>query len=339
MYMLEILLVTFVALFINELTKNQNMANCHSLFEKFNAEISLPSSKKDRLKDSKNKLRERIRKYFKEKHPEYEPKFYIQGSYKMKTMIRTKDDICDLDDGVYFFREPDVTATTLQQWVWDAVDGYTSTAPEHRKKCVRNIFASDYEIDMPVYYKIDGKQYQLAIKNDGWRNDDPKAMVEWLNNNKDDNGYLVDIIMYLKAWCDNLRNKMPSGLAMTILAVNAKMKFIYTSDRDDINLKDTLKEIKKALDWDFKCLVPVDPKDDLFADFDSDRKKRIKDALAEFIKDAEAALQETNQLKASKLWRKHLGDRFPLGEDKEEDKTLNKKLAAGIGAASPYGWL
>ena len=31
----------------------------------------------------------------------------------MKTGIRTKDDICDLDDGVYFMREPDVSAATL----------------------------------------------------------------------------------------------------------------------------------------------------------------------------------------------------------------------------------
>ena len=72
---------------------------------------------------SKNGLRERIRNDFKKNHPGYVPKFYVQGSDKMKTPIRTKDDICDLDDGVYFMREPDVTATTLQEWVWDAANG------------------------------------------------------------------------------------------------------------------------------------------------------------------------------------------------------------------------
>jgi hypothetical protein len=109
------------------------MANCQELFCTFNGEVSITSSKRNRLKDSKEALRKRIRKHFKEKHPEYEPKFYIQGSYKMKTIIRTKDDICDLDDGVYFFRQPDVTSTTLQGWIWDAVNGYTSTPAQHRK--------------------------------------------------------------------------------------------------------------------------------------------------------------------------------------------------------------
>ena len=115
------------------------MANCDKLFEEFLKEISIPSPKRDKMLVSKEKLRKRIRNYFAEHHPEYYPKFYIQGSYKMKTAIRTNLDICDLDDGVYFFREPDVTATTLQGWVWDAVNGYTTTTPKLRKKCIRNI--------------------------------------------------------------------------------------------------------------------------------------------------------------------------------------------------------
>src|SRR5690606_14532033 len=101
--------------------------------------------------------------------------------------IRTREDICALDDGVYFFREPDVTATTLQKWVKEAVEGHTSTSPEHRQKCIRNIFAKDYEIDMPVYYKVEGEDYKLAIKNTGWKEDDPKAMVTWFNKRKDSN--------------------------------------------------------------------------------------------------------------------------------------------------------
>jgi hypothetical protein len=320
----------------SESVKINDMANCHSLFCTFNTEISITTTKKSKLIGSKDKLRERIRKYFKEKHPEYEPKFFIQGSYKMKSIIRTKDDICDLDDGVYFFREPDVTATTLQGWVNDAVDGYTSTPSQHRKKCIRTIFSMDYEIDMPVYYKIDGSAYKIAIKNDDWREDDPKAMVDWFKRKKGKEVFLLDGVKYLKAWCDNKRNYMPSGLAMTILAANAKEKIVL-GDRDDINLTDILKEIKKALNERFECIVPVAPKDNLFAEFDEGRKNEFLSALNEFITDAEAALRSDNQLSASKLWRKHLGDRYPLGEDKSEDKTSNKKLIAGIGSSAPYG--
>src|SRR5690606_10317106 len=116
-----------------------NMSDCHSLFLDYHDEIKIGRTKKDRMVSSKESLRKRIRKWFKDNQPDYEPKFFIQGSHKMKTGVRTKEDICDLDDGIYFFREPDVTATTLQGWVWNAVNGYTDTAPEHRKKCIRSI--------------------------------------------------------------------------------------------------------------------------------------------------------------------------------------------------------
>ncbi len=315
------------------------MADCSKLFGEFVSEISISTPKSDRMKKSKEALREKVRKYFKDNHSDYEPKFYIQGSYKMKSAIRTKDDICDLDDGVYFFREPDVTATTLQKWVKEAVEGYTSTAPEHRQKCIRNTFAKDYEIDMPVYYKVDGEDYKLAIKNTGWKEDDPKAMVIWFNKRKDSNNQLLNIVKELKAWCDNISFKMPSGLAMSILAANAKDKFYY-GNRNDINLKDTLKEIKKALDYDFVCFVPVTPKDNLFADYDDVLRNNFLTALDDFITDAEEALKEKNELKASKLWRKHLGTRFPFGEDSDKDSNSarNASLLAGGASSNPYAF-
>lgn len=313
------------------------MANCHKLFGEYHEEISIGKNKKDRMKKSKDALRERIRKHFKENHPKYEPKFFIQGSSKMRSGIRTKDDICDLDDGVYFFREPDVTATTLQGWVWDAVNGYTNTEPEHRKKCIRSIFENDYEIDHPVYYKVDGQNYKIAVKDTGFEDSDPKAMVDWFNKKKDREGMLLSHVMYLKGWGDNLRNKMPSGLAMTILAANAKDKIVL-NDRDDITLRDILKEIKKALDTKFECIVPVVPNDDLFDNYDESRRKNFLQALNDFIADADSALKEENELKASKLWRKHLGSRFPEGKDEKQQNTSRFAAAVAAGAATSNPW-
>lgn len=310
------------------------MADCNNLFQTYNGKISVTQGKTDKMTNSKTALRDRIIKYFKQHHPTYKPKFYIQGSFKMKTGIRTKDDICDLDDGVYFFREPDVSATTLQGWVWDAVNGYTATTPEHRKKCIRNVFSGDYEIDHPVYYKIDGKEYQLAIKNTGWEDSDPKAVVDWFNGEKDKDGKVLRIVKYLKAWCDHKRNKMPNGLAMTILAVNAKNKIVL-NDRDDILLTDILREIKKAVNNKFECIVPAVPGDDLFENYDDTRERNFTSNLADFLTDAEAALKEENQLKASRLWQKHLGNRFPDGEDKS---TSVRQTAAAVGAATSNPW-
>jgi len=311
------------------------MANCHDLFKIFQAEISIPAEKQKRMTKSRKGLRDRIRKNFKENHPGYDPKFHTQGSQEMKTGIRTKDDICDLDDGVYFMRNPDVNATTLQQWIKDAVRGYTETEPEHRKKCIRNIFKGDYEVDMPVYYKIDGKEYQLAVKDNGFEDSDPKAMIDWFNAKKDASGLLVKIVKDLKAWGDNKRNDMPSGLAMSILAANAKSKIVY-NEREDITLRDTLREIKKTLEIRFECVVPVVPKDDLFSKYSEERRKKFLTALNDFITDADEALKEPNELKASKLWKKHLGDRFPAGENKDENKKAFAAIITGATTSRPW---
>ncbi len=313
------------------------MANCHQLFKVYHGEICIGTVKNDLMKGSKNALRTKIKKWFNENQSNYEPHFFIQGSNKMKTGIRTKEDICDLDDGIYFFRKPDVTSTTLQGWVWDAVNGHTETEPEHRKKCIRTIFAGDYEIDHPVYYKIDGEDYKIAVKDKGFEDSDPKSVVDWFQKNKDKDGKLVKHVMFLKGWCDERRNKMPSGLAMTILAVNAKTNIVL-NDRDDITLRDILKEIKKNLNLDFKCFVPAVPNDDLFAEYDDSRRKNFLAALNEFIEDADKALKEENELNASKLWRKHLGDRFPKGEDKKQDSTTRVAQAVAIGAATSNPW-
>lgn len=293
------------------------MANCNKLFKDYNSNLTISSKKKDRLKESKRVLRDRIRKYFKDNHPEYVPEFYIQGSYKMKTTIVTKDDDCDLDDGVYFKREVGVTGTTLQKWVKDAVTGATSSDPQHRKKCVRVIYAADYHIDFPVYYFQDDWDHpRLAVKDEELQESDPKEVVDWFATAKDKNGQLVRLVKCLKGWGDYKRNKMPSGLVMCVLGE----KNIKYSDRDDVCTKKTLEAIKETLNNNFECIVPGTPFDDLFSDYDDNRKNNFLSNLDSFIQDATKAIEdEPNQMKASKLWRKHFGDQFPLGIDEDTD--------------------
>lgn len=299
------------------------MANCNKLFLDFNGDLTLTPTKKAKLKTSKGDLRDRIRKHFAEKHSDYVPNFFIQGSYKLKTTIRTKEDECDLDDGIYFFKKPDVTGTTLQGWVKDAVTGATATPPEHRKKCIRVIYAGDYHIDMPVYYKLnssdDSEHPNLAVKNEEFQLSDPKEFVSWFNDHKDEDGQLIRVVKYLKAWGDHKRNKMPNGLTMTVLAENN----ISYDEREDIALKDTLVSIKSSINEDeggtFECIVSTTPNDDLFEEYDETRKQNFLNALDSFIEDAKKAIAESNQLRASKLWKKHLGDRFPEGADEDVD--------------------
>lgn len=88
----------------------------------------------------------------------------------------------------------------------------------------------------------------------------------------------------------------------------------------------------------FECKVPAIPNDNLFADYDEPRRKNFLTALSNFIEDAEKALKEENQLTASELWRKHLGDRFPEGEDKKEEPKSQFAAAIAVGAAKSNPW-
>lgn len=313
------------------------MANCDNLFKEFNGNLTITKSKKDSLITSKDNLRTKIKKHFEEKHPNYKPTFYIQGSYKMGTQIRTKDDTCDLDDGVYFKQNPDnVTCATLQGWVKDAVDGVTDTTPSHRKKCITVDYKAGYNIDLPVFLfnKDNDTHPLLAVKNNDWQEDDPKEFFDHFNKKKDANGQLVRLVKYLKAWCDFKRQKMPSGLAMSVLAMNN----FQSNSRDDIALKFLLIEIENKLKASFECKMPTTPKDDLFAAYDQTREDNFMNHLSAFIADARKAVDdEKNQLKASNLWQKHFGDTyFPDGKD-EDDKVANAStLGAIIGNARPY---
>jgi hypothetical protein len=312
------------------------MANCNKLFLDYKENLKIKKEKNDRLKKSKDKLRKKIEAYFKENHPDYNPEFWIQGSYKMKTTILTKDDECDLDDGVYFLRDKGVSGTTLQTWVKNALEGATSTDNQHRKKCVRVIYKADYHIDFPAYYFPKEKNHPLlAVKDSDLEESDPKELYEWFNEQKDKNGQLHRTVKYLKGWGDNIRNKMPSGLAMTILA----SENFYEDERDDVSLKETLKKMHSSLENNFICVVPATPNDNLFKDYDEAKKKHFMDELKHFMDDAiEAVENESNQLKASRLWRKHLGDKFPKGVDENVDEKEGKlkSLKESILSGSAY---
>lgn len=307
------------------------MANLSYLFRQFNDELTVSESKKSKMINSREHLREKIRKSFEQNHKGYSPKFYIQGSYKLKTLIRTKDDTCDLDDGVYFGSNPDnVTGTTLQRWVKEAVEGTTDATPTHKRKCIRVDYKAGYNIDLPVMVFDENTDNHplLAVKNSDFQVDDPKEFVDYFKDNKTDQ--MVRIIKYLKAWCDHKRAEMPCGLAMTVLS----LKYFQGNDRDDVALKYILIEIEKQLKKNFRCLMPTTPKDNLFEDYSETKKKNFMDNLSSFIEDAKKAIEESNHLKASKLWRKHLGERFPLGEDKSDENS--KSLIKAIGTSKPY---
>lgn len=330
------------------------MANCNEHFEKYNGEIRLTDARRKKLKGSRKELRNKVRKWFKENKPdETQPKFGGQGSMSMDTIINPiprkvmegKEEVSklyyDVDDGIYFEGDKSAsdrpTPTTYHNWVYEAVKGHTNTDPIDKNSCVRTLFADGHNIDQPIYYKK-GSVPELAHKKDGYIDSDPKAFTEWFNERADKEPQLRDLVRFGKGWCDkkdfeNESKPMPSGLIISILFTE---NVVYRKDRDDIALKETLLAVQRKLKISFECNRPTTPKgENLLKNYA--HKDYFMDCLANFIDDATKALQEKNIRKATELWRKHLSDRFPLGEDKDETSNSSAGLGAMISPTTkPY---
>lgn len=315
------------------------MANTNKHFLEFDTNISISKSKIEKMNFSREAARTKIKKWFTEHHPDYLIHFWIQGSHKNSLNIRTKDDDCDQDDGIYIDRDPDdsVDGTTLQEWILDAIKYITTENSEHKDRCVRNHYKpynmGSYHIDYPSYYKTEDMDHpMLTVKNKELEESDPKEFSDWLTQQTDEKGQLRRIIRYLKAWCDNAENEMLNGLTLTILSCN---NFVAKDGRDDESLYHTIVGIQEKLENTWECIMPATPNDDLLEKYDSTFKSNFLEALDNLINDAKEALDEESKHESTVLWKKHMGKRYPL-EPKEISKGNQTALGALVGNNKPY---
>ncbi|MEH2374126.1 nucleotide-binding domain-containing protein [Nostoc sp.] len=307
------------------------MANCHKLFLKFNTLIALKSKQKERLRVSRNAIRDRIRRYFQNKQNGFFPKFHGQGSLIMNTIIEPLDREFDIDDGIYFKVEakPIQSVSTLHQWIWEAINGHTKQNPIDKQTCVRLVYAGQYHLDLPIYYIIEGQTPYLAHKSKGWIKSDPREFIKWFNEKADNDGQLKRIVRYLKAWSDYRKGDLPSGLIFSILAANN----IVFDERDDIALYKTLLNIKSSLKRSFVCYRPTIPADEnLLEDYSKTNKDYFLEQLGSFIQSAEKALDEkTSQKDACKAWQRHFGeDRFPFESYANTEEFIENRFTIDI---------
>lgn len=294
------------------------MANLHSQFKKFEERISLSSTQKDLIVKRHSALRTVITNYFKQKNGVPIPDFFIQGSYKMNTMVQKKDGSFDVDLGVYFPQKPSLTPTTMQSNVLEAVKNQTTSGAQHLKKCIRVNYVGEFNADLPVYYQVgsNGQAY-IAVKNGDWVKDDPEKFVNWVNDNRKskeigNDGQLLRVIKYLKRWANLLPFKTPSGVALTVWACK---NFSASRDRDDDALSKTINNMYSSFTGFFgsvSCQCPVEPFDDLVSNLDSNQKDKFKEALGKLKDDAARALDASDTNTTISYLSKHLGDKFKL---------------------------
>lgn len=321
------------------------MADLHETFVEFNKIIALSTTKKNDLRISRNAIRKDIETYFDINRDKHTVKFKGQGSFAMNTTILPNNCEYDVDDGVYIFgkEEDKPTTSTAHNWIVKAVENRTNQETIDKNTCVRVQYATNYHIDLPIYYKttdnssesfFDSKDIpELAHKAKDWIESDPYAFKKWFDEKAKDKNQLKRIVRYLKAWTDNKNNlKLPSGMVFTILAVDNYV----LNDRDDESLIKTLEAIQKSIDdtrhtWAvYECNRPTtDETENLLDKYGSaTRKKSFLDALDNLITSGKQAIEAKSKKDACAKWQKHLGDRFPCSNIEEKDEDVAKAFSS-----------
>jgi hypothetical protein len=299
------------------------VANLHKAFVTFHDQIALSSVKKAVLRTVRDAIRERIRKYFRDKLCVDIPKFRGQGAYAIGTATNPLSGEYDIDDGVYLqhLDKSDSSrwfaSETVHQWVIDATDGHPEEKPMNKKTCIRVRHAGQYHVDLPIYAELNGKLYLAECGAWGWHRSDPLALTDWFINAVKSNGeQLRRMIRCLKAWADfqsGRRGKMPNGLVLSVCAVR---NFVANA-RDDIAMAKILRAIQSDTEGLIYLLNPVDLFEELTARLTKGQKIRFQEAIASAVLDAEKAIQSGSPKKAAILWRNQFGDRFPCVDEEE----------------------
>ncbi|MGD9368729.1 MAG: hypothetical protein PVH87_23710 [Desulfobacteraceae bacterium] len=300
------------------------MANLQGAFEKLHRRIALTPDNMVALRITREAIRDRIRKYFRETLNQQIPRFRGQGAYAINTLVNPIDGEYDLDDGVYLQHLDNRDArkwpsgATVRQWLINAVEGRGREEVVEKKACVRVRYPGLYHVDLPVYGILNGRCMLAPEGENQWRHSDPLALIQWIKTNVDLYGeQLLRIIRFLKAWADfqSLQlGKTPSGLMMTVLAT----RHFQDHARDDIAVTYTLQVISKAVTCFFYVPNPVDISEELTDGLTQNQKERFRDAIKSAAMDARGAIRVKSPRSARKLWRRQFGCRFPLEQKKDK---------------------
>ena len=268
-------------------------------------EVTLPGSERTKMRSRRDSNRGRLKRNL-EKDDKPTPYQHVsQGSYQMKTMLRDPDNDYDIDDGAYFKKSAlvgphgaEMTSLQARQMVCDAMDdGSFKTPPEVRGNCVRIFYGAGYQVDIPVYRKIetDNETYFELAASSGWKRSDARDVTDWYEDERaltDDPIQFRRINRELKKHArsrNSWKSRVLSGFGISVLLAE---KCVIDSDREDRALHDTMKAIHDRLAKDTVVSHPVTPNEtitsgdpDAKATFYRDRLSEALDQLKPLFED------------------------------------------------------
>lgn len=304
------------------------MANCNRTLRAYANTLTPTTSDYNRLGGVKDAISGRISRYFENSLGRRSPRFMIQGSFAMKTLVRPPDGEFDLDLGIYIEdvsedKENWVRTETAQRWIGDAISLLTDQPPIMKEKCVRLNYASSptnrnsFHVDLPVYFTPPNKykkRHFLAVRGQQqWTiESDPKYLMKWFTlmrqKNDEDVYQLIRLIRYFKGWknAKEYGHRMPSGLILTVLAAI----YYQPHSRDDVSLLLTLEQIHQSLSNSFQVLKPTSNYSDLAEDLSIDRKNSFLKKLGRFLINADRAVRTEEKETALYHWSRSFCQRF-----------------------------
>lgn len=251
------------------------MHNCNAAVQDYHKnEAKLPEKPdRERLGGMKSRMEEKVQYHLGQKSPQ----FLEQGSYAMRTLIRTDDNSYDVDVGVAFAEanllNDNGTVMTPSE-AQNMMLKVAITIPNLKKvpeifngKCVRIYYADGPHIDVPVYRILKDGSYEIAA-NYTWKPSDPQAVTKWFKSevsSYDDGAQVRYTVRLMKKWAKNCEDlsggayKMPSGFVITKLVCDAFRENGGTFERLDEAFYEIMGLIHNKLSADdgFKVYSPV----------------------------------------------------------------------------------
>lgn len=294
------------------------MANLCEEFDIFHNRIALSDTTKTVLGFIQDEIRDRIRNFFRSSLDAQVPKFRSQGAISIDTSINPLSGEHHIEDGVYLqhLDKQDSSnwpsAETVRQRVAEAVKDLQPLAQVVGPSCVRVQKPGQYCVDLHCYADLNGSCMQAVGGDAGWTACNPLSIAGWFGSYINLHGeQLRRIVRYLMAWADyqsGQRGKMPDDLVLTVLAT-----YNFNPDsRDDLALAKTLEAIASYVRATVFVLNPVNIAEELSARLTGAQKMRFREAVDNAASLANAAVLFEDAHRASKLWRKQFGSRFPL---------------------------
>jgi len=327
----------------------------------FKDQVDLPSPSRTQMREHRDANRKRLRSGLTKADNPLPRNFHSQGSYAMKTMVQHDDNKYDIDDGVYFDKDQlvgdrggEMTSLATRQMVRDAVDdGCFASPPEVRKHCVRVYYQAGYHVDLPIYRKVEEKDwlgsiiahYELASVS--WKRSDARDVTKWFDERNEslspasDRDQMRRICKLLKKFAHSRpswSSQVTTGFVITKL-VTERLKSVI--QRDDDTLLQTMKSILDRLNWNSEVAHPVTPNEKLSKGSGDSKiaffRDRLSDAM-EWLKPLDSPTCTKSE--ALKAWDKVFNADYFSDQIVAEDSKQQSKSASWIeGAVATAGIL